>query len=155
MVALDLGPVVHHIDVGLSPDPRHGCRVANQRAGESVVDGEAHLAAGEWLPGDVYAGDTDGGCVVGSIRVGVGRVAQVGDAYAGFGAEARREDVIPVAAGAVGILGAVGFKAATLWTAQEVTERRRLVGGVVLKAVPAAEVILLSGGEVNLNVVAV
>ena len=131
MVALDPGPVVHHIDVGLSPDPRHGCRVANQRAGESVVDGEAHLAAGEWLAGDVYAGDTDGGCVVG------------------------RENVIPVAAGAIGVLGAVGFKAATLWTAQEVTERRRLVGGVVLKAVPAADVILLSGGEVNLNVVAV
>ena len=63
--------------------------------------------------------------------------------------------MIVVAAGAVGVLSAVGFKTATRGTAEEGSKRGRLKGVVVLIAVAAAEVVLLSRSEVDLDVEAV
>ncbi len=55
--------------------------------------------------------------------LGLRGVAEVGDADAGFGKEAWREDVIVVAAGAVGVLSAGGFKAAAGGAAKKGAER--------------------------------
>ena len=69
VVADDLGPVVDKVDVRLAPDPRHGCRIPNDRAGKAAVEGHADLSAGEWLSSDVHARDTQSGCIVRAVVV--------------------------------------------------------------------------------------
>jgi hypothetical protein len=79
----------------------------------------------------------------------------MGYSDAGFCEEAGREDMIEVTACAVCVLGAVGFETAACGTAEKVTKGGRLKSGGVLIAPPAADVILLSGSVIDLDVVAV
>ena len=68
-------------------------------------------------------------------------VAEVGYADANLGQEPGRENMVVVAASAVGRLGSGSLEAAALRTAEEVAESRRLVGVGLLPTVAAIEVV--------------
>ena len=79
----------------------------------------------------------------------------MGNADAPFGEQGGREDVVVVAARAVGCRGTGSLKAtAARGAAEEGTEDRRLVGVDQLMAEAAAQVVLLGNGVVRLDVVA-
>ena len=67
----------------------------------------------------------------------------MGNAKARFGKEGRRKHVIVVDAGAVGLLIARAFKAASLGTAKERSKGSLLEGDNTLEAVTAADMVLL------------
>ena len=155
VVAAYQSPVVDHVDIRLAPDPRLGSRVANERTGEATVNGDCDLTAGECLPGNVYAGDANGGSVTAAIVVGLSGGAIMGKTNTHFSKECRREYVIVVQAGAVGLLISRALKAASLRSAQKGSEGSRLEGDNALPAVTAAEMVLFVQRVIALAVEAV
>src|ERR1700722_15019505 len=78
----------------------------------------------------------------------------MGNTDAPLGEQGGREEVVVVAAGAVGCRGTGGLKAAAARRAtEERTEDRRLEGVDRLMAEAAAQVVLLGNGVVGLDVV--
>ena len=165
MVADHLGPVVREVNVGLSAQPWQRLRVADERiacavlavAGK-VADLEGDLAAGgKGVIGAVRAitRDAELACIVFAVVGLLCRVAQVGNTDAPLGKQGGRENVVVVAAGAVGCRGTSGLKATAARRAtEERTEERRLVGIGRLMAEAAAQMVLLGNGVVGLDVVA-
>ena len=155
VIAQDFGPVVDKVDIRFGADPRFGRGVTDDRRGETAIESDGHLAAGEALPGDIHSGDAQGGCVVRTKVVGLRTVAEVGYADTHFGQEGRREDVIEIGARAKGLLVAGAFKAAALRSAKESTKSGLLEGDNLLVAVTATHVVLAGQRVVALDVEAV
>src|SRR4051812_21869910 len=91
MVAVDLGPVIHNIDIGFATVPRLRGGVPDKWVAETVLDFDLSQTTGKGIK--IHAGNAESragrASVIGSQR----NIAIVADTGTGFHNQGRRKDV--------------------------------------------------------------
>src|SRR5260370_24095440 len=88
VIAQDLGPVGHAIDVGLPSVPRLAGRVANDGAGKAALDVDPRQPAGKRV--EVYALDAQSVRGLGAVVTLLGDIPVMADSNPRFGDKVRR-----------------------------------------------------------------